>query len=92
MQAAQLYWKDLEGWADDSEQPNAANLVLYFGSREMLADEAHYTALKSRFPAANIVGCSTGGQMASGDVSDQVLTALALQFADTPLRVAQATI
>jgi len=92
MQAAQLYWKDLEGWADDAEQPNAANLVLYFGSREMLADEAHYTALKSRFPAANIVGCSTGGQMASGDVSDQVLTALALRFVDTPLRVAQAEV
>ena len=92
MQAAQLYWKDLGGWADDVEQPNRADLVLYFGSREMLSGDAHYAALKTRFPAADILGCSTGGQMASGDVSDQVLTALALQFADTPLRLAQAEV
>ena len=65
MQASQLYWKDLEGWADDAEQPNRGRLVLYFGSREMLADEAHYTALKQPLSGAPILlGCSTGGQMA----------------------------
>src|SRR3569833_330344 len=92
MRASQLYWKDLEGWLDDSEQPAPADLVLYFGSRQMLAEDAHYTALRSRFPHANILGCSTGGQMTAGDVSDQVLTALALDFAHTPLRLASAEV
>ena len=50
MRATQLFWKDLEGWATDSEQPSGADLVLYFGSRAMLAEAAHYDALKSRFP------------------------------------------
>jgi hypothetical protein len=92
MRASQLYWKDLEGWLDDSEQPVPADLVLYFGSRQMLAEDAHYTALRSRFPHANILGCSTGGQMTPGDVNDQMLTALALDFAQTPLRLASAEV
>ena len=92
MHASQLFWKDLAGWSEDSEQPVTAGLVLYFGSRAVLAEEAHYTALRQRFPEAQIVGCSTGGQMAGGDVSDQVLTALALDFTTTPLRVAEAKV
>ena len=58
----------------------------------MLAEDAHYTALRSRFPHANILGCSTGGQMTPGDVNDQMLTALALDFAQTPLRLASAEV
>jgi hypothetical protein len=92
MRASQFYWKELDGWLNDSEQPKPADLVLYFGSRQMLANETHYAALKSRFPDADIVGCSTGGQVAGGDVSDELLTALALGFADTPLRLASVTV
>lgn len=92
MHAAQLYWKDLSGWADDPEQPLGADLVLYFGSRAMLSDHRHFEALRARFPDANILGCSTGGQMAAGDVSDQTLTALALDFGATALKVAKADV
>jgi hypothetical protein len=77
---------------DDPEQSSTPDLVLYFGSREMLATDGHYAALKSRFPTSNIVGCSTGGQMNGEDVSDQMLTALALDFSDTPLRLAEADV
>ena len=70
MHASQLYWKELDGWLNDPEQPASAGLVLYFGSRQMLAQEALYTVLRTRFPTAKLVGCSTGGQMESGDVSD----------------------
>lgn len=90
MFASQHFWTDLSGWADDPEQPAKADLVLYFAAREMLEREGAYAALRDRFPGARIVGCSTGGQMADGDVSDQRLSALALGFADTRLRVAEA--
>lgn len=92
MHASQLYWEELDGWVNDTGQPPSADLVLYFGSRQTLAREAAYTALRARFPAAGLVGCSTGGQMASGDVSDQVLTALALDFAQTPLKLASTSV
>ncbi|MEO8759240.1 MAG: FIST N-terminal domain-containing protein [Devosia sp.] len=92
MLASQAYWKDLSGWTDDSEQVLAADLLLYFGPREMLSADAHFAALRARFPNALIMGCSTGGQMADDDVSDQMLTALALDFADTPLRLVEADV
>jgi hypothetical protein len=92
MRASRLFWKDLSGWADDAEQPVNADLVLYFGSRAMLGEDAAFAALRTRFPAAELVGCSTGGQIAGGDVSDDTLSVLALNFAATPLKVAQAAV
>ena len=92
MRASRLSWKDLNGWADDPEQTQPADLVLYFGSRQTLEGEAPYAALRTRFPHANILGCSTGGQMTDGDVSDRVMPALALDFVDTPLRLARAVV
>ena len=92
MHASQSYWKELGGWLNESEQPLPADLVLYFGSRQILSTDRAYTALKSRFPQANIVGCSTGGQVAGDDVSDDVLTALALDFANTPLKLASTAV
>jgi hypothetical protein len=89
MHAAELYWKDLSGWMDDPDQPVPADLVIYFGARETLAAEAHLSALRSRFPTAQMIGCSTGGQMVDGDVSDQVMSALALTFDKTTFRLAQ---
>jgi hypothetical protein len=92
MFASQLLWKDAGGWSDESGEPTTADLVLYFGSRVMLSDPAHYHALLSRYPRAQIMGCSTGGQMAEGDVTDERLTVLALSFATTPLRLAEAMV
>jgi len=92
LRATQHFWKDLEGWARDTEQPASADLVLYFGSRAMLETGAHFDALKARFPEAQILGCSTGGQMAGGDVSDLTMTALALDFDTTSVRLADAIV
>ena len=88
MRAAQSYWQELGGWLGDTDQPLPADLVLYFGSRQMLATGLPFAALRARFPDANIVGCSTGGQVTGEDVNDEVLTALALAFSNTPLRLA----
>jgi len=94
MRASQFLWRDLSGWVEDPEQPRGADadLVLYFGSRAMLGQKAHFEALKNRFPAAQILGCSTGGQMAEGDVTDEQLTALVIDFANTQVQVAEATV
>lgn len=92
MRATQFDWRDLEAWSGDAEQSASAGLVLYFGARSMLAAKDPYTVLRRRFPTAHIVGCSTGGQMQGDDVSDDIITTLALEFADTPLKLAQANV
>lgn len=92
MRASHLYWTDLEGWAGDDEQQADADLVLYFGSRAMLADGRHHAALTDRFPDARLLGCTTGGQMVDGDVDDGRLSVLALHFDDTGLELAEAVV
>jgi hypothetical protein len=89
MHASQLYWTDDTGWSADRELSGRTDLVLYFGSRAMLASAAHHDALLSRFPGARLLGCSTGGQMAGGDVDDGRLSALALAFDRTRVKLAE---
>jgi hypothetical protein len=92
MHASQLYWTDDAGWTGEREPASDADLVLYFGSRTMLSTEAHHDALRSRFPGARLIGCSTGGQMAEGDVDDARLSTLALDFDRTRLELAEAMV
>lgn len=92
MHASQLYWTDVTGWAAEREPPHSADLVLYFGSRAMLSNARHHDALRSRFPDARLLGCSTGGQMADGEVNDERLSALAFDFDRTRLKLAEAMV
>lgn len=92
MHASQLYWTDEAGWEADAKPARNADLVLYFGSRAILSGKAHHEALRSRFPDARLLGCSTGGQMAGSEVDDERLSALALDFDRTRLELAEATV
>lgn len=92
MRASQLFWNESSGWSGASADLGRAGLVFYFGTREMLANGGLYEGLRERFPGAHVLGCSTGGQMAGLDVSDDTACALALDFSTTQLRVARATI
>jgi hypothetical protein len=92
MHASQLYWTDVTGWVTDREPPRSADLVLYFGSRAMLSNARHHDALRDRFPDARLLGCSTGRQMVDGDVNDERLSALALDFERTRLELAEAVV
>jgi hypothetical protein len=89
MRANQLFWSKTKGWSDPSAAASDAGLVLYFGSRQTLTLDDPYTALRELFPDAHILGCSTGGHVVDDDVSDEGLTALALRFETTALRVSK---
>lgn len=88
MRASQLFWDNAANWSGDTAGLDRAGLVFYFGKRQMLADGTLYDSLRQRFPEAHILGCSTGGQLAGLDVSDDTACALALEFDATELRVA----
>jgi hypothetical protein len=68
-------------------QPIAADLVMYFGLREALEDGRLFAALRALYPDAAIVGCSTGGQILDDDVTDDVATAVAMQFEATQVKL-----
>jgi hypothetical protein len=87
MRVAQLSWNENAGWTAGAGDRANADLVFFFGMRQALACGARYHELRSMFPAAHILGCSTGGQINNADVSDDEIAAAAIGFDATKLRV-----
>ena len=85
MYSAPLTWNQSKGWQSKAIEKENPDLVLYFGSREMLADGARYQELRAMFPKACLMGCTTGGQI-HGDELDDDLNAIALRFDATKIR------
>jgi len=88
MDIEQKIWSSSNGWRAD--QPGTigqtADLVLLFGSREILQNPALLNDIAERYPNAIITGCSTAGEICGTLVSDHSLVLTALAFKDTPLR------
>ena len=87
MRVAQFSWSKNAGWAASSSEADS-DLVFFFGTRQALACGSRYHELRAMFPHAHIVGCSTGGQIHNDDVTDDEITAAALGFDATRLRIA----
>jgi hypothetical protein len=88
MRADQLSWSETTGWRAANGSTDKAHLVLYFAARQALACGARYHELRAKFPDANILGCSTGGQIHNDDVTDHEIAAVALSFDATKMRLA----
>lgn len=85
MQVEQLTW---DGQASAPPRLRDANLVLVFGAGELL--ERHAAALRRDYPEAQLIGCSTAGEIAGERVHDGSLVSTAVRFDKTRLRAAQA--
>ncbi len=92
MLSARLQWEDGAGWTTQDQHLQKANLVLFFGEREELADGRADRELKQRFPNAIIVGCSTGGQIVGSNVCDGGVNAQAISFSTASARLAHEAI
>jgi hypothetical protein len=91
MYSAPLSWNQSKGWQSTATENENSDLVLYFGSRAMLADGARYQELLAKFPKACLMGCTTGGQI-HGDELDDDLMGIALRFDATKIRAASVEI
>jgi hypothetical protein len=83
-----ISWKQESGWSGNVGEAGGAHLVLYFGGRGDLENGDRYRELRAMFPDARILGCSTGGQIRNDEVLDDEVTAVALSFRATSLRLA----
>ena len=54
------------------------NLVTVFGDTEVFADPKHYEYLRSRYPNADIVGCSSAGNIHGESISSSALVVTAV--------------
>jgi hypothetical protein len=69
-----------------------ANLVLVFGSVKRFSDSKLITQLKQRYPIAQIVGCTTSGEINGQGVFDNSLQITAIVWEKVIQRIAHRTV
>ncbi len=94
MKVEQLKWTKNEGWKFYSEfdYKEKTQLVLAFGQREIIQNAEHYQVLRLIYPNANIIFCSTSGEILDTKVSDDTIVVSALYFEHTPIKVTNTTL
>jgi hypothetical protein len=92
MQTERCVWTCDAGWtADGPSTLSDASWVVYFAAPEALS-EARFRELKQRYPAALLLGCTTGGEITVDDVQEGTLSAMAVKFDGTRVRGAERAI
>lgn len=71
---------------------NAAQLVLGFGSRALLSQFDSFTKIKTHFPNAQLVLCSSAGEIYDREVLDDSISLVALEFSATAIHVSEVNI
>lgn len=85
MKISQKHWTSKDGWVDFQEDATRPQLVLAFGGREVLEDNAHYESIKGFYPSADIVLVSTSGEIIDTEVHDDSISVTAVEFDSTTI-------
>lgn len=91
MKTKQFIWED--GWQSYDEKENFdAELVIFFGgSTEDFANN-RYKELAEKFSTAQIIGCTTAGEIIGDEVLEDGASAVAIQFEKTEFKGSALTI
>ncbi len=74
--------------SDEIEDPNTANLIIGFGSKPLMLDDFVYAQLSARYPAAEIVLCSTAGEIIGNQVLEESVVITVIAFEKTKVQTA----
>jgi len=93
MRVEQKRWTT-DGWSDVRafEGEASAQLVLAFGGKAAVMDADRYNEMKEMYPDANIISCSTAGEILETSVTDDQIGLAAVAFDSTELKFAQESI
>src|SRR6266702_1217375 len=80
VETEQLTWSAGGGWQPSAAVCTEAHLVLYFGASDALGTDTWYQELRTMYPNAHIVGCSSGGQIQQAGFSEAGIAAVAVRF------------
>ncbi|MCG6872290.1 MAG: FIST C-terminal domain-containing protein [Gammaproteobacteria bacterium] len=88
MEIAALQYHSGRGWSqpDFPDLDSAHTLVLVFGAPEYLANQQPLRELRTHYPNACFLGCSTAGEILGQEVFDRSLSVGIARFARTRLR------
>jgi hypothetical protein len=85
----QRRWTAEHGWelmTPQRETAAASDLVVVFGDTQPLGEDAFFRDIRAAYPRAQIVSCSSGGEICGTEVSEASVVATAMQFDHTRVR------
>ncbi|MEP7168417.1 MAG: FIST N-terminal domain-containing protein [Bacteroidota bacterium] len=91
MNIEQKKWSKAKGWEtlrNDNLDYLSCNLVIAFGSTEILSDSFLYENIKKSYPNANILMNSTSGEIIDRQVNDDTISLTAIEFEKTKIKTA----
>lgn len=95
MKTAQLHFGSGKWMVDNmsADFPSEkAQLVLFFGAGEIVTNHAVFTEVQQKFPQANIVSCSTAGEILRNEVFDDTAVVTAVWFEKATISTASVDI
>lgn len=92
MRIQQCKWSPRSGWEGPLGELGDADLVLLFAGSRLCASTARFDDLAAAYPRAEILGCSTAGEIAGTAVCDETIVATALAFDGSRARCLRAPI
>ena len=90
MKTEQSVFSEEKGWVGESERNlgGLATLVLLFGNKDLLKDQSHIDVVKAKYPSAEIVGCSTSGEIYREEVFNNSIVCTAVWFEKSSVEIA----
>jgi len=91
MKTEQSIYSETGLWAKKSDHNlgSMAQLVFLFGNKELLKNQQHIDFVKESYPAAQIVGCSTSGEIYQEEVLNHHIVCTAVWFENTRIVIAE---
>ena len=81
-----------DAWQSPLESNPEAQLVLAFGERDLASHKQIQTDLRQAYPNAQIIGCTTSGEIQDTQLIDSSLCITAITFKKTDIQVASTEI
>lgn len=84
----QKFYSPSKGWKilSNSLNANDIDLVMIFGSTGLIKDATLINEISSKYTNAEIIGCSTSGEIIGNHVNDDTLTVTAIKFEKTQIK------
>lgn len=95
MKTASSLYKDHSFCMEMNEEnliPNDAQLVIGFGSSDLVSQEKSFLDIKNKFPNAQIALCSSAGEIFQKEVLDDTISLVAMQFETTTIETSEINI
>ena len=91
MKTEQHIYSKTNGWLkkEENQISQLAQLVFVFGNKDLLKEQQPIEYIKGAYPVAQIVGCSTSGEICNEEVFDENIICTAVWFENTRIEIAE---